>query len=213
MSERRVCTALRGTYEKIAPSERNTTFGVPRSAPKEGAGIGQEILLDAPVKNDRIQWSFGTRSNLVPLVHCCRGVNCDMFRLRLLPATLGVRKKLVDDFWAVAEDSTNQISKANGTMLYTEHPLDFQCLKSNVRGTLCPCPRRTQVVTFVPEGGGDKEGWLLPDFEVLGTMTSIAILSVLSGPSGLETESPGCDGEVSSGAPFRLLGQPNVDPG
>jgi hypothetical protein len=71
-----------------------------------------------------------------------------------------------------------------------------------VRGTLRPCPCRTQVVAFVPERGGDKKRRLLPDFEVLGTISSVAIFSVLSGRSGLETERSGCDGEVSGGVPL-----------
>ena len=69
MSKRRVYAALHGTYEKIASPERDSTFGVPRSAPKEGASIGQEILLDTPVKDDRIQWPFRARGDLVPLVY------------------------------------------------------------------------------------------------------------------------------------------------
>jgi len=69
MSKRRACAALRGTYEKVTSPERDATFGVPRSAPKEGASIGQEILLDTPVKDDRIERSFRARSDLVPLVH------------------------------------------------------------------------------------------------------------------------------------------------
>ena len=64
----------------------------------------------------------------------------------------------------------------------------------------------------VPERGGDKERRLLPDFEVFGT-ASIAILPELSGTSGLETESAGCDGEVLSRVPLWLLGQPDIDPG
>ena len=82
-----------------------------------------------------------------------------------------------------------------------------------MRSTLCPCPRRTEVVVFVPEGGCGEERWLLPDFEVLGTIASIAILSVLSGTSGLETKSSSCDGEVSSRVPLWLLGQPDINPG
>jgi len=80
-------------------------------------------------------------------------------------------------------------------------------------GTLCPCPHRTKVVVLVPERGSNEERWLLPDFEVLGTMTCIVILSELSGTSGLETKRSGCDGEVLSRAPLRLLGQPDIDPG
>lgn len=75
-----------------------------------------------------------------------------------------------------------------------------------MRGTLRPRPRRTQVVTFVPEGSGNEEGWLLPDFEILGTMASVTILPVLPGRPSLKTERPGCYGEVSSGAPLWLLG-------
>ena len=78
---------------------------------------------------------------------------------------------------------------------------------------LCPRPCREQVVAFVPKGGGNKERWLLPDFEVLGTMASVTILSVLPGNSGLKTERSGCDGEVPSGVPLWLLGQPDIDPG
>ena len=80
-------------------------------------------------------------------------------------------------------------------------------------GTLRPCPRRTKVVVLVPERGSNEERWLLPDFEVLRTMTCIAILSELSGTSGLETERSGCDRKVSSRAPLRLPGQPDIDPG
>lgn len=82
-----------------------------------------------------------------------------------------------------------------------------------MRGTLRSCPRRTKVVVLIPEGGSNEERWLLPDFEVLGTVAPIAILSELSGSSGLETERSGCDGEVSSRVPLRSLGQPDVDPG
>ena len=67
-------------------------------------------------------------------------------------------------------------------------------------------------MTFVPERGCDKERWLLPDSEVFGRVGSIAILSILSGPS-LETERSGCNGKVSSGAPLRSLSQPDIDPG
>jgi len=95
----------------------------------------------------------------------------------------------------------------------TEHLLYLKRLKSNVRSTLRPCPRRTKVVVLVPERGSNEERWLLPDFEVLGTIASIAILSELSGSSGLETERSGCDGEVSSRVPLWLLGQPDIDPG
>jgi len=98
-------------------------------------------------------------------------------------------------------------------MFCTEHLLYLECLESNVRCTLRPCPRRTEVVVFVPERGGNKERWLFPDFEVLRTIASIAILSVLSGSSGLKTKSPGCDGEISSRGPLWLLGQPYIDPG
>lgn len=40
----------------------------------------------------------------MPLVHRCGGVNCDVFRLGLPPATLGVREKLVDNPMVVAID-------------------------------------------------------------------------------------------------------------
>ena len=85
---------------------------------------------------------------------------------------------------------------------------------SGVRRVRYPmtCPRRTEVVVSVPERGGDKEQRLLPDFEVFGT-ASIAILSELSGNSGLGTESAGCDVEVLSRVPLWPLGQPDINPG
>lgn len=82
-----------------------------------------------------------------------------------------------------------------------------------MRGTLRPCPRRAEVVVFVPKRGGNKERRLLPNFEVLGTTASIAILSELPGSPGLETERSGSDGEVSGRVPLWLLGQPDIDPG
>lgn len=95
---------------------------------------------------------------------------------------------------------------------YAELLLYLECLKPDVSSTLGPCPRCTEVVTFVPEGSSNKERWLLPDFEVFGTMAPIVILSVLSGSPGLETERSGCNREVPSGGPFRSLGQPDIDP-
>ena len=106
--------APQGTYEKITPSERDTTFRVPRSAPKERAGIGKEIFLHAPIEDDGIQRPFGSRSNLVPLVHGRGRVNCDVFRLGLLPATLGIGEKLVDDSRVVAVDPTTTSATDNG---------------------------------------------------------------------------------------------------
>lgn len=78
---------------------------------------------------------------------------------------------------------------------------------------LRPCPRRAEIMPFVPEGGGDEERWLLPYFEVFRTMAPVTIFSVLPGGTGLETESPGCDRKLSGGVPFRSLGQPDIDPG
>lgn len=96
---------LQGTYEKITPSEGDTTSGVPRSAPKERTSVGQEILLHTPVKDNGIQWSFRSRSNLMPLVHRCGRVNCDVFRLCLLPATFSFREKFVDDLGIMTIDA------------------------------------------------------------------------------------------------------------
>ena len=98
-------------------------------------------------------------------------------------------------------------------MFCAERSLDFECLESNMRSTLRPRPRRTQVVAPIPEGGGNKERRLLPDFEVLGTITTISILPVLSRTSSLETEGSSCDGEISRGVPLWLLGQPDINPG
>lgn len=80
-------------------------------------------------------------------------------------------------------------------------------------GTLRPCSRSAEVVTFVPEGGCNKERWLLPDFEVLGTISPITIFPKLPRSPGLETESPSCDGKIPCSVPFRSLGQPDVYPG
>jgi hypothetical protein len=93
-----------GTYEKITPSERDTTFRVPRSAPDERSSIGKEILLHAPIKDDGIQRPFWSRSNLVPLVRRRGGVDRNVFRLGLPPATFGICEKLVDDSRVVAVD-------------------------------------------------------------------------------------------------------------
>jgi hypothetical protein len=81
-----------------------------------------------------------------------------------------------------------------------------------VCGALRPCPRRTKVVVSVPKRGGDEERRLLPDFEVLRTTASITILPELPRTSDLETKSSSCDGEVTSGVPLWLLGQPDIDP-
>lgn len=43
----------------------------------------------------------------MPLVHRRGGVNCDVFRLGLLPATLSVREKLVDNSRAVTINPTS----------------------------------------------------------------------------------------------------------
>lgn len=80
-------------------------------------------------------------------------------------------------------------------------------------GTLFLSPRGKHPVAFVPERGGDEKRWLLPDFEVIGRIASIAVISVLPGDSLIETEASGCDGEVSGAVPFWLLSEPNVDPG
>lgn len=95
-------------------------------------------------------------------------------------------------------------------MFSVEHLPYFKCLESDVGGTLRPRPCRTQVVAFEPEGGGNKEGWLLPDFKVLRTKV---MLSVLSGNPRIETKSSGRDGEVPGGVPFWLLRKPNINPG
>jgi hypothetical protein len=92
-----------------------------------------------------------------------------VFRLGLLPATLSVREKLVDNSRVVTIDPAT-ISAMQMGPCPAEHVLYLECLESDVRGTLRPRPRRTQVVVFVPERGGNEERWLLPDFEVLGTM-------------------------------------------
>lgn len=101
---------LQETYEKITPSERDATFRVPRSAPKERASIGQEILLYTPIEDNGIQWSLRSGSNLMPLVHCCGGVNCDVLRLGLLPAALSVREKFVNDSGVMAVDPSTTVS-------------------------------------------------------------------------------------------------------
>ena len=149
----------------------------------------------------------------MPLVHCRGGVDRNLFRLRLLPATLSVREEVIDDCWVVAVDpamvSVTRVERRS----YTEHLLYLEGLESDVGGPLCPCPRRAEIVSFVPEGGSDKERWLLPNFEVFRTMAPVTILSILSGDTGLETESPGCDRKLSGGVPFWSLGQPDIDPG
>jgi hypothetical protein len=40
----------------------------------------------------------------MPLVHRRGGVDRDLLRLRLSPATLSISKEVVDDFWVVAID-------------------------------------------------------------------------------------------------------------
>ena len=42
----------------------------------------------------------------MPLVHRCGGVNCDVFRLGLLPATFSFREKFVDDLGVMTIDPT-----------------------------------------------------------------------------------------------------------
>ena len=92
------------TYEKITPAERDTTLRVPRPAPEERTGIGQEIFFDTPIKEDRIQRSFGTRSDLMPLVRHRRGVNCNLFRFCLLPAAFSVREEVINNPLVVTID-------------------------------------------------------------------------------------------------------------
>lgn len=118
--------APQGTYEKITPSERDTTFRIPRSAPKERTSIGKEILLHASIKDDRVQRPFGSRSDLVPLVHRRGGVNRNVFRLGLLPATLGIGEKFVDNSGVVTIDPITTSAMCNGP-----HPtLNTYCILS-----------------------------------------------------------------------------------
>lgn len=80
----------------------------------------------------------------MPLVHCCRGVNRNLFRLRFFPATLGVRKNVVDDPWVVTVDpALKRISDAGRTVIYAEHLLYLECLESDVGSALHSCPRDT----------------------------------------------------------------------
>ena len=129
--------APHGTYEKITPSKRDTSFRVPRSAPKERTSIGKEILFHAPIKDDGIQRPFWSRSNLVPLIHRRRGVNRNVFRLGPPPATLGISEKLIDNSRVVAVDP---ITTSSVTYKGPYLTLNTYCILSVWRPTCAvPC--------------------------------------------------------------------------
>jgi hypothetical protein len=55
-------------HEKIATAERNATCCIPRFAFQKIAGIINEQVFDAWIKNDRPKRSLGAGSNVPPVV-------------------------------------------------------------------------------------------------------------------------------------------------
>lgn len=62
----------------------------------------------------------------MPLVHRRGGVDRDLLRLRLSPATLSIGKEVVDDFWVVAIDPAT----ASVTQMGRDYTLNSYCILS-----------------------------------------------------------------------------------
>lgn len=85
------------TYEKVAPSKRNSAFRVPFLAVQEVESIIKDTLFHTSIEDYGSEGSFRSRGDQTPFIPGIGGVNRNLFRLGLVPAFFGFPKNVLNE--------------------------------------------------------------------------------------------------------------------